>query len=111
MSQLAKTSRLNVRLKVFQPTTVRTGSIDTRAHLLNLSVTGALVHHATPPRAGSVVEIGCCGAMRFGQVRWAGDSHFGVQFWSPVSEEILSGALSAREALVAVESERIGKLR
>lgn len=99
------------RLKLFQPTEMRdTGGETRRAHLLDLSATGALVHASDPPAAGGGVQLLLDGAFRAGEVMWADGRRFGLRFRAPLADAQVDGILSARAALVAEASLRIGTL-
>ena len=77
--------RAEPRHKLFEPTTMQCGAQRLRVHLLDVSATGALVHHAAPPPIGALVLIDCCGARRSARVMRAEGSRFGVQFTIPLT--------------------------
>lgn len=96
------------RMKLFEPTELRTGSSATRAHLLNLSATGALVHTATPPAPGTTVHLRVGGTTRAARVVWAQGSRLGAAFRVPLPDHEVDALVSARHAHVAQASARVG---
>ncbi len=82
------------RHKVFLPAEMTEGDRAGRAHLLNLSMTGALLHADAAPSVGAVVQL-TVGATRWPvRVVWSQDKRFGVVHVTPL-------ARAAVEALVA----------
>ena len=87
-------ARAQARLKLFQPTTMRGPAGEARAHLLDLSSTGALVHAAAPPMVAARVQIGCGGEMRAGRVVWVRGNRFGVTFAVPLTPAQVAAAVA-----------------
>lgn len=99
------------RLKLFQPTEMRGPDGATRrAHLLDLSATGALVHAADPPAVGGEVALRLSNAPRPGRVMWVDGRRFGVQFRSPLTDAEVEDALSTQAATVAEAGRRVGPI-
>ena len=74
------------RLKVFQPIEMHAGTVPLRAHLLDLSASGALVHSATAPAPGTPVRLTIGGLMRSARVVWQDGVRFGIAFVVPLRE-------------------------
>jgi hypothetical protein len=87
-------ARVQARQKLFQPTTIRSPGGETRAHLLDLSGTGALVHATTPPMIAARVQIGCAGEMRAGRVVWVRGNRFGIVFTVPLTPAEVAKAVA-----------------
>jgi hypothetical protein len=85
-----------------------TSSSLVRVHLLDLSATGALIHHAAPPAVGATVRLECAGRMRMAHVMWVNGSRFGIAFALPLSEHQLDHALAQQRAMVAAHTQRLG---
>lgn len=81
------------RLKVFQPTEIRVGGVRVRAHVLNISATGALVHYAAPLAVGTFIQIDCGGAVKSARVIRCDDQRCGVQFIVPLTQAQLLTAV------------------
>jgi hypothetical protein len=90
----ARLMRSKPRLKVFQPTEMHFERERVRVHLLDLSATGALVHHPSPPPNGAMVQIKCAGMMRAARVMHQDGTRFGVQFLAPLTDEQVSAAVT-----------------
>ena len=105
-------ARAQHRFKLFQPTTMvvgaSVGSSLLRVHLLDLSATGALVHHAAPPTVGATVRLECAGRMRMAHVVWISGSRFGVAFALPLNEHQLDHALTQQRDMIAAHTQRVG---
>lgn len=103
--------RAKPRSKLFQPTELRdAGGVTRRAHLLDVSVTGALVHAAEPPRPGETVQLLLGGAQRNAQVMWAEERRFGVRFRLPLTDAQVAEILSAQATVVAEAGRRTGPI-
>lgn len=96
------------RIKLFEPTELRTGLGAARAHLLNLSATGALVHTATPPPPGTTVHLRVGDTTRAARVVWAQGSRIGTAFRVPLADREVDALVSACRAHVAQVSARVG---
>ena len=75
-----KNLRAKPRLKIFQPIELHTERGCVRAHLLNVSTTGALVHTQSAPGKGSVVKLTIAGEVRSARVVWTNGPRFGAAF-------------------------------
>ena len=82
--------RKHHRHKLFEPATITVSDATRRAHLLNLSTTGALVHCGDPPRIGQWVAIDC-GTLRADcETLWIDEEkRFGVRFREPVRQSVI----------------------
>lgn len=79
--------RAKPRSKLFQPTELRDAAgTPRRAHLLDMSATGALVHAAEPPGPGDTVQLVLAGVARTAQVMWTEERRFGVRFRMPLTD-------------------------
>jgi hypothetical protein len=95
------------RYKLFQPTEIVHADKSQRAHLLNLSTGGALVHASEVQTKASRLLIRC-GDKRVGaKVMWVSDKRFGVAFDIPLSEEQVASLIAEQAAVVARASSRI----
>lgn len=77
-------ARRATRLKLFEPVLLRTHGESARAHLLDLSATGALAHCDSPPRVGDHVLIEASILGVSGRVMWVQSKRFGVHFDLPL---------------------------
>ena len=70
--QQSDNGRASSRHKIFEPVLLSIGSenTDLRAHLINVSLSGALVHAATVPELGNSVQLQINEAWIVGQVMW-----------------------------------------
>ena len=73
-------SRASKREKIFEPATLLYGGDARRAHLLDISMTGALAHADYPPDIGSNVLIRCAQQDLHGSVVWVDGKRFGLSF-------------------------------
>ena len=92
--------RIAPRHKVFLPAEMIGAGGSTRAHLLNLSTTGALMHADTPPASGATVQLRCGTASWSARVVWAADKRFGVVHVTRLSSVTI-------DALVAIRPMRL----
>lgn len=74
------------RLKVFQPIEIFAGTTPLRAHLLDLSASGALVHSLAAPAPGTPVRLTIGGLVRTARVVWQDGVRFGIAFAVPLRE-------------------------
>lgn len=74
------------RRKMFEPVTLSFRGTEVRAHFLDLSCSGALVHCETPPAPGHYVNVGAPGLATSGRVMWAKGKRFGIQFSQPLTQ-------------------------
>lgn len=81
------------RRKLFEPVQLRCGRVSVRAHLLDLSVTGALAHSDRPPAPGDHVLIEGASLGVAGRVMWVRDKRFGVHFDLPLTNVIVDRAV------------------
>jgi hypothetical protein len=89
----ADRARSAPRHKIFVPTEILFGNGEIRAHLINVSLSGALAHAAPPPPSGETVRIGICGTMVSARVRWTDGPRFGLAFAQPLSPTLLQRLL------------------
>jgi hypothetical protein len=85
--------RVARRHKLFEPVDMIVDGIPVRAHLLNISATGALVHSAAIPAAGASVQLMLDGSKHAAHVMWRAAPRFGVSFGSRLSDTALQTIL------------------
>lgn len=88
------------RLKVFQPIQLETAAGTVRAHLLNLSRTGALIHCADAPEHGAIVRVTLGNTANRARVMWRDGKRFGVAFAGKLAPAQIDDALAAQDDLV-----------
>lgn len=89
------------RMKVFHPAELRWNGRATRAHLLNLSATGAMLTTCDPPAEGTHLTL-CDGRLRaFARVVWRKGRQCGIAFVEALDEIELQGVIEAQRTLIA----------
>ncbi len=68
------------RYKLFKPIELSCAGQAIRAHLLDLSSTGALAHAETPPPVGARVRVSAGFPLGTAKVIWANGKRFGIAF-------------------------------
>ena len=86
-------ARIARRYKVFEATRMTSAAGESRVHLINLSLTGALVHAAQPPEPGAAITIELLESAVAGRVVWVVGERFGVAFASPLEDNALARVL------------------
>lgn len=81
--------RVAARHKLFEPVVLRKGGVAARAHMLDLSVSGARLHAERPPVAGARILIEADGLAVTAHVIWVRAKRFGVHFDTPIAEEAM----------------------
>ena len=87
---------LSHRHKTCSPTSLRTPDGTRRAHVLNISCTGAKLHADIPAGKGEMVEILLLDIWRRGLVMWSRGREFGIAFAAPIPDDVLTRYLSAK---------------
>jgi hypothetical protein len=77
--------RTAARHKMFEPVVLRLRGTPLRAHILDLSTTGALAHCDHPPQSGDRVWIEAEGVTAIAHVVWVRAKRFGLHFDVPLS--------------------------
>lgn len=85
--------RVSPRDKIFEPILLTVGGRPTRAHLLNISCTGALVHGDAGLEAGMLVEISLNGRDYSARIVWRDGRRFGIAFASRLSDALVEAVL------------------
>ena len=85
--------RASSRHKVFEPIRLITNQQAHKAHLLNISSTGALVHSATPVQPSDAVELELDDGRHAARVVWCDGSRFGAAFDSALAERLVAALL------------------
>jgi hypothetical protein len=75
------------RFKLFQPTEMIVSGQASRVHILNISISGALVHSAQPVALASLVELQCGSHLRAARVAWVNGLRAGVAFSIPFNDD------------------------
>eukprot|EP01035_Chromulina_nebulosa_P031148 gene31148-41498_t len=86
----AKHATWHPRRSIFKPVAVHAGATALRADLLDLSVSGAMIHGADAPPAGTVLRLALGGAMRGARVVWQDGVRFGIAFARPLRDAELA---------------------
>lgn len=94
----ARERRLSARRKMFEPVNLILGPVKMRAHLLDMSCSGALAHCETPPAAGSYVAVSALGLQTSGRVKWVTGKRFGIQFSQLMSPRDVETILQRRRS-------------
>jgi hypothetical protein len=85
--------RASARYKIFELVSFMFDGHETRAHLLNISMTGALVHSAQPPKTGSAIQLVINGRHYPARVVWSHGARFGIAFGRHLSALIVESIL------------------
>ncbi len=83
------------RRKIFQPVDLHAAGRALRAHLLDLSASGALVHSTTAPAPGTPLRLTLDGSVRTARVVWREGVRFGIAFALPLGEAEVARVLGA----------------
>lgn len=81
------------RHKTFVPTSIQSSRGELRAHILNLSMTGALLHAEPAPGRGQRVIVMLGGRRVAAMVAWVEGARFGVAFAHPLGESEVADLL------------------
>jgi hypothetical protein len=92
----AKAKRLHPRLKIFRLVKVRMGSEMYRAHALNISCGGALLHCTAVSQMCGLIHLTIDGSERAALIAWTHRERLGIQFMSPLTDAQI-------DAIVAIE--------
>lgn len=87
--------RLKPRYKLFDLPEITMSGQKRRAHILNLSVGGALFHFDQPPVPHEVLQISCGAQTRSARVVWVNGRRVGVSFIYPLLNEEVMQILDA----------------
>ncbi len=90
---LSERDRASARHKIFELVSVIIDGQGTRAHLLNISTTGALVHSAQPPKTGSAIQLVMNGRNYPARAVWSKGARYGIAFRSHLSAPIVEAIL------------------
>ncbi|WP_167073110.1 PilZ domain-containing protein [Sphingomonas vulcanisoli] len=89
-------ARRTRRQKIFQPFILVGPRGERRAHLLDISENGALIHCDPSCDKGALVQIKLPDRSLGAKVAWSASPHFGVIFAQPLSANALSALLQAK---------------
>ena len=90
---MAPRDRASPHLKIFEPILFIADEVEARAHLLNISTTGALVHSTQPPESGSAIQLVMNGSRYQARVVWSDGARFGITFGSHLSAAVIEAIL------------------
>lgn len=93
--------RASRRFKLFLPTRMRLGHHGFAAHLIDLSVSGALATATQPPAVGTRVFVRMLGGSRAARVVRRDGREFGIEFAAPLTVEEVAVLVEAREEAAA----------
>lgn len=85
--------RMAARHKMFEPVRLHRNAQVCRAHLLDLSRTGARLHADLPPEIDEWVEVELFGLLLRGRVIWEKARRFGLRFDHALPDPLLQGLL------------------
>lgn len=102
--------RATPRYKLFQPGAMGTAGGAVRAHLLNVSAGGAMLHAPDAPVKGALLNICCGGVMHAARVAWVRAPKFGVSFVCPLATAEIDRLLAEQQGIVAAALERIRRV-
>ena len=85
--------RIAHRHKTFEPTTLNCGGVEHRAHILNVSATGALIHAPGGPAKGARCTVWLVGRAIPAEVMWVDGARFGIAFRGILSADELARLL------------------
>lgn len=100
----AHPGRSDARVKLFRPAELIVGDTIARAHLLDVSPRGALVHTSEPPQIGMTVKLQFAGLHRRSRVIWVDGCRFGVTFDRPITAEQLAHLAATHDTAVRLRS-------
>jgi hypothetical protein len=96
-------NRVAHRYKVFLPARMITPTGDMRVHLINLSATGTLAHHESPPVANTVIAIEVGGWTMGGRIIWVDGRRFGIAFSGRLDDRRLESLLNGTPSLATAD--------
>jgi hypothetical protein len=85
--------RVAARHKLFEPVLLRHGGLSVRAHMLDLSTSGALLHAEKPPLSGGRVTVEGERLFIGAIVVWTRAKRFGLRFDLPIADTIIAHVL------------------
>lgn len=91
--QSGASRRMAARHKMFEPVRLHRDGEAWRAHLLDLSRTGARLHADLPPDVDQWVEVELFGLLLRGRVIWEKARRFGVRFDQALPDPLLQGLI------------------
>jgi hypothetical protein len=92
-TQPALRPRIAARHKLFEPVLLRHGGASVRAHMLDLSTSGALLHAEHPPAPGMHVRVEGERLFVGALVVWTRAKRFGLRFDLPIADAIIAHVL------------------
>jgi hypothetical protein len=82
------------RRKAFQPATVRLGTEELRAHVLDVSRTGAMFHCRAPLARDSLITIRCGETTVRGRIVWSEDGRHGIAFTHALPDRMVEAMIA-----------------
>ena len=90
---LSAGDRAAPRHKTFEPITLVAADRELRAHVLNVSATGALIHAPGGPAKGERCTVALAGREIAAEVMWVNGARFGIAFRGTLSPDELARVL------------------
>lgn len=87
-------SCLSRRVKAFEPASVDYAREVVRAHVLDISLTGALLHMESPCPTGTVLTLKCKLLTVGARVAWTKGARLGIAFLRPIAMDDLRAVVS-----------------
>ncbi len=81
------------RYKAFQPCVIEIDGSERRAHVLNISMSGALIHVGSPVPPGTHLTLRCGLLSTAGIVAWEQNLRAGIAFEGAIPDARLQGVL------------------
>ncbi len=88
--------RRSRRFKIFEPIRIRTRAGEQRAHLIDVSQTGALVHAMPAPECGDPVVLWINAYTMSAKVMWVAGPRFGISFSTHLDDRVLADFLTSQ---------------
>jgi hypothetical protein len=89
-------SRRSRRLKVFLPTEIVIDEASVRAHVLDISSSGSLLHTGTEPLSGSEVIVRLKDDALTAKIVWVGAGRLGLEFSTELTDDQIDRILDDR---------------
>lgn len=96
LTSIERREQIARRFKTFWPTSIRTANEVRRAHVLDISRTGAKIHAQQPMDINQTLEIAVSGTWHGASVRWRRGQTFGIAFDAAISDENVLKSLDTR---------------
>jgi hypothetical protein len=105
--QFIRERRAAPRIKIFQPVELALRDTRLRAHLLNISTSGALIYARTRVARGERVSLRCSFDLGAARVIWSDGTRIGALFEQPLSQRQLDTLIADLERSADAFARRI----